>query len=70
MKPLLELSEARIFFAGTLSEPQLNHPEGIAVATDGAVGAAAQRVRSTASSRTGRHRTSRDDRRIFTRDGL
>lgn len=37
MKPLLELSEARIFFAGTLSEPQLNHPEGIAVATDGAV---------------------------------
>jgi gluconolactonase len=37
VKPLLELSQARIFFAGTLTDPQLNHPEGIAVAADGAI---------------------------------
>lgn len=37
MQPVLDISAASVFFAGTLSEPQLNHPEGIAVASDGSV---------------------------------
>jgi sugar lactone lactonase YvrE len=35
--PLLELDQASIFFAGQIHEPQLNHPEGIAVGDDGDV---------------------------------
>jgi len=34
---LLDPSRAGVFFDGTLSDPQLDHPEGLAVAADGAV---------------------------------
>jgi gluconolactonase len=37
MEPLLDLGRAAVFFDGTLHEPQLNHPEGIAVDESGAV---------------------------------
>lgn len=38
MKPLLPLSKASVFFDGTFAEPvRLAHPEGVAVADDGAV---------------------------------
>ncbi|MEJ1935025.1 SMP-30/gluconolactonase/LRE family protein [Nostoc sp. NIES-2111] len=35
--PLLELSRAAIFFDGQYSSPRIHHPEGVAVAPDGAV---------------------------------
>jgi gluconolactonase len=34
---LLDPSRAGVFFDGTLTDPQLDHPEGLAVAADGAV---------------------------------
>lgn len=37
MDPLLPLDRASVFFDGTLHQPQLNHPEGLAIAPDGAV---------------------------------
>jgi sugar lactone lactonase YvrE len=37
MKPVVELSDARLFFAGALTEPQLNHPEGVAFDSEGAL---------------------------------
>jgi gluconolactonase len=37
MQPRLELTVARLFFAGALTEPQLNHPEGVAFTSDGAL---------------------------------
>src|SRR5689334_4573477 len=35
--PTLPLDHASVFFAGQLSEPQLNHPEGVAVDAEGRV---------------------------------
>jgi gluconolactonase len=37
MEPLLALDRASVFFDGTLHEPQLNHPEGLAVDQEGNV---------------------------------
>lgn len=37
MNPLLPLDRAAIFFEGGVHEPQLNHPEGIAIDRDGNV---------------------------------
>lgn len=37
MEALLPLDRGSYFFDGTFSEPQLNHPEGIAVAQDGSI---------------------------------
>lgn len=36
-EPILSLDKARIFFDGTLSDPQLDHPEGLAFAPDGSL---------------------------------
>ena len=36
-KPLLPISRATVFFDGIFSTPRLQHPEGVAVASDGAV---------------------------------
>lgn len=37
MKPLLDLSAARVFFDGTFTEPRVAHPEGVAIHADGSV---------------------------------
>ena len=37
MQPLLPLARASVFFDGTLGEPRLRHPEGVAVDRDGNV---------------------------------
>lgn len=37
MDPLIPLRYARVFFDGFLTEPRLDHPEGIAIAPDGAI---------------------------------
>ena len=37
LDPILDLSRATIFYDGVSSNPPLNHPEGIAVASDGSV---------------------------------
>lgn len=37
MKPLLEMSAARVFFDGIFSEPRVAHPEGVAVHADGSL---------------------------------
>jgi sugar lactone lactonase YvrE len=37
MTPLLGLDKASVFFQGIFADPQLNHPEGIAVASDGSI---------------------------------
>lgn len=37
MEPTLPLAAASVFFDGTFSEPRLQHPEGLAVAADGAI---------------------------------
>jgi sugar lactone lactonase YvrE len=37
MTPLLGLDKAHIFFNGMFHSPQLNHPEGLAVAQDGSI---------------------------------
>ena len=34
---LLDASRASVFFDGTVTDPQLDHPEGVAVASDGSV---------------------------------
>ena len=37
MKPLLDISAARVFFDGIFSEPRVAHPEGVAVHADGSI---------------------------------
>lgn len=37
MDPALSLDRASIFFDGTLRQPQLNHPEGLAIDREGAI---------------------------------
>src|SRR5258708_534004 len=37
LDPILDLSRATIFYDGVSSNPPLNHPEGIAIASDGSV---------------------------------
>ncbi|PPE79244.1 gluconolaconase [Kaistia algarum] len=37
LKPLLEISAARVFFDGIFSEPRIAHPEGVAIHPDGSV---------------------------------
>lgn len=37
MKPLLEISAARVFFDGVFTEPRVAHPEGVAVHEDGSI---------------------------------
>ncbi|HZP19035.1 MAG TPA: SMP-30/gluconolactonase/LRE family protein [Bauldia sp.] len=37
MKPLLDISAARVFVEGIFSEPRIAHPEGVAVHADGSV---------------------------------
>jgi len=37
VKPLLDISAARVFFDGTFSEPRVAHPEGVAVHADGSI---------------------------------
>ena len=36
-QPLRSIEECRVFFDGVFTDPQLDHPEGIAIAGDGAV---------------------------------
>lgn len=37
MKPLLDISAARVFFDGIFSDPRVAHPEGVAVHADGSI---------------------------------
>jgi sugar lactone lactonase YvrE len=37
VKPLLDMSAARVFFDGIFSEPRVAHPEGVAVHADGSI---------------------------------
>jgi sugar lactone lactonase YvrE len=37
MKPLLDISAARVFVDGIFSEPRIAHPEGVAIHADGSV---------------------------------
>ncbi|MEQ8699245.1 MAG: SMP-30/gluconolactonase/LRE family protein [Bauldia litoralis] len=37
MKPLLDISAARVFFDGIFSDPRVAHPEGVAVHVDGSI---------------------------------
>ena len=37
LEPLLPAEAIRTFYDGTLGDPQLDHPEGVAVAADGSV---------------------------------
>jgi sugar lactone lactonase YvrE len=37
MKPLLDMSAARVFFDGIFTDPRVAHPEGVAVHADGSI---------------------------------
>ena len=37
MKPLLDMSAARVFFDGIFTNPRVAHPEGVAVHHDGSI---------------------------------
>ena len=37
MKPLLDISAARVFFDGLFTTPRVAHPEGVAVHRDGSI---------------------------------
>ena len=37
MKPLLDMSAARVFFDGIFTNPRVAHPEGVAVHSDGSI---------------------------------
>jgi sugar lactone lactonase YvrE len=37
MKPLLDISAARVFFDGIFTDPRVAHPEGVAVHADGSI---------------------------------
>ncbi len=37
MKPLLDMSAARVFFDGIFTDPRVAHPEGVAIHADGAI---------------------------------
>ena len=37
MKPLLDITAARVFFDGIFSDPRVAHPEGVAVHADGSI---------------------------------
>jgi hypothetical protein len=48
METELDISSARIFYDGLLTEPRLDHPEGLAVLRDGSVCVGASVARFTA----------------------
>ena len=49
---ILDRSAAHVLYDGMLTDPQLDHPEGVAVHRDGSVGAAASAGRYTGSQPT------------------